>query len=245
MLKPTGMFIRTSNPDIDSMYRDLDEAFSQLTEQGGPLTVALDTFITVTGGSRYPSSTAHGLVATLIVALADTQQDSFGVTESFPGLTIDSNELRHIEALRAWELWRNLTVETVRAVRELDVYLSRALRCAEIPENLSKALTRISHRSETRVIDLRKLTVIMEANQPMLLEAADAFHTAVGRLRDIASEAAAVMEGLKTDGKRAELVQISKLAAAEEVYDPITLMTRFQPSFEALVSSLLSNLVSS
>ncbi len=240
-LKPNGSFVPTTHQEIDQLYRELDEAISHLARQGGPMTVAIDTFITVTGGSRYSASTAHGLVATLVVALAEQKNAELGLTSQFPGVFVDADTLQHIESLRAWELWRNLATELVSALKELDNYLSRALYCARIPQSINQALTRISQDADIRVIDLRKLNIVLEANHPVLLEAADSFHTAIRRVSDVASESIAVLEGLRTPELRLSLLELSRQAAEGRIFDPIVVMTRFQCPFEALVAKLLDS----
>jgi len=240
-LKPNGSFVPTTHQEIDQLYRELDEAISHLARQGGPMTVAIDTFVTVTGGSRYAASTAHGLVATLIVALAERKDTALELTSQFPGVIVDTDTLQHIESLRAWELWRNLATELVSAMKELDAYLSRALYCARIPQSINQALTRISQEADIRVIDLRKLNIVLDANRPVLLEAADSFHSAIRRVSDVACESIAVLEGLRTPKLRLELLELSKQAAECSIFDPILVMSRFQCPFEALVTRLLDS----
>lgn len=239
-LKPNGSFIPTSNPEIDDLYKELDEAISQLNRQGGPMVVAIDTFVTVTGGSKYSASTAHGLVATLIVTLAELPQESqLVLMNQYPGLIVDIDRLAHIESLRAWELWRNLSYELLKAIADLDSYLSHALRCAEIPDSISKALTRLSHDSEIRVIDLRKLNIILEANRPVLLEAADSFHRSIEKVVQIVEESLAVLEGLRVEEMRRALLELCNEAALARIYDPQRIMILFKLRFETLVRNLL------
>lgn len=239
-LKANGSFVQTTHQEIDQLYRELDEAISHLARQGGPMTVAIDTFITVTGGSRYEASTAHGLVATLVVAMAERTDAVLELTSQFPGVIVDTDSLQHIESLRAWELWRNLAAELINALKELDAYLSRALYCARIPQSINQALTRISQEAEIRVIDLRKLNIVLETNRPVLLEAADNFHSAVRRVSDVASESITVFEGLRNPEMQGQLFELSRKAAQFNIYDPIVVMTKFQCSFEELVGKLLN-----
>jgi len=227
---PTGssVFVPTSIPEIDQMYRTAEQSFLSFHKDSGTMLVAIDTFQTATGGVR--GSTAKAVLATLVAVMADLRQSDYSLIPqtTFPGLCIADSALRHEGAQRAWHLWDSLAGELLIMMSEIETYFPQANHCAEIPRRVKDLVEKLSREDDIRVIDLRKLHTFIAFNNAALLDGAGEFHTAVTRIKNIILEAVSVIEALHVPARMSRLKDLSVVAMTLKAFDPLEVLQHLQ-----------------
>lgn len=192
-------FYYTSLPQIDRVYKEARRLISLMRKESAHLEVAYDTFITASGTGAYPAAqkVGIGLLAVLVSVIEELQMvPPLPLGPHFPGLLVDVGRIKTKEVARAWETWVKLSTETRISLDYLQTNLSKALECAATPKLIQDLISQLSSSPDIRLIDIRKLEKVTAANSVILLEAAENFHRAIQRIRDICESAISVFSAL-------------------------------------------------
>ena len=234
----SSVFVPTSIPEIDQMYKTAEQSFLSFHKDSGTMLVAIDTFQTATGGGR--GSTARAVLATLVAVMADLRESDYSLIpqNTFPGLCIADTALVHEGAQRAWHLWDSLAGELLIMMSEIEAYFPQASHCAEIPKRVKELVEKLSREDEIRVIDLRKLHTFISLNNAALLDGASEFHTAVTRIKTIILDAVVVIESLHVPARLKRLKDLSVVAMTLKAFDPLEVLQHLQNPLNEFLQEL-------
>lgn len=235
-------FIATSAPALDSLYTQADLAILTFHKDCGSMLIAIDTFETAAGGERgVPGMMAKALVATLIAVIGDLESSGLPTRpcRTMPGLQIAQFALTHDESRRAWGLWDVLSGELLTMITEVERYFPLANTCAGLFRAADKIIEELSNNTDIRVIDLRKLMMIVSFNNEALLKAGAEYHGAIGRIRSIITEVLAVLESLHTQKHLSRLKELGSAAAKIQAFDPLLVTEHFKSGIKDFVKAVL------
>ena len=233
-----SLFISTSIPELDSLYQHADLAILTFHKECGTMLVAIDTFETVAGGMKgVPGSMSKALITTLIAVIGDLESSGLPTRLSgrLPGLEVAQFALTHDESRRAWILWENLSGEMIEMIAEVERYFPHANECAGVMLATEAIIEKLTAHTDIRVIDLRKLMMVITYNNDALVQAAAEFHGAIARIKGIVLEAVAVLEALHKPKFLKRMKELGSAAAKIQAFDPLLVMDHFESGIKEIL----------
>ena len=225
-----GDWFNDESTPIDDLYQRADDSLHSFHSDCGGMLVALDSFQTAAGGGKGPGMMAKAVIATVIATIADLESSGLPTLpcHRLPGLEVAQHALKHEESRRAWILWQSLSEELLVMIRDVENYFADANYCASLPQQVEEYVHTVSIRSETRVIDLRKLSTVVSYNTIALLESASEFHSALYRIKTRTLEAVSVLETLHKPAKLKRVKELGSAASKIQAYDPLLVLEHFE-----------------
>ena len=213
--------LKTNHPSLNAIIEEAERSLQELARICNPLEVAIDRFFSICG--RNLDEGFRGCLIALVVALlANVGPGDFVLTKEPPGIKVRPHNLS--EHLRAeYETWRQLSTELTYTINDLSENLLMLMECASTSHRLNTALVQLIKVEDLRVVDIRKVMVILEKNEEIIKNAAELLHLNVRRAKAYSGESEVVTQWLqKPEGwtmisSEADKVRELKLKSAMEV----------------------------
>lgn len=201
--------LKTNHPTLNAIIEEAEGRLQELARICNPLEVAIDRFFAVCGR---PVDTGFRscFLALLLSLIANAEEGGFELISESPGIRVKLRGLSE-QAMIELESWRHLANDMDFTVKELTENLLELMDCAMTSHKLSQALINVVKVEELRVVDLRKVLVVLEKNEETIQSAAEILHSNIRRARKYSQEADIVTQWLK----RPEGWQAAGVVAAE------------------------------
>lgn len=188
--------LKTNHPSLNTVIEDAEKSLRELARICNPLEVAIDRFFTLCGRSS-DDGFRICLLSLLIACIANCGADDFILTAETPGAKVTlsaENERLIVE----FEAWRQLSMELQYVINDLSESLLKLMDCASTSHKLNQTLVVLVKTEELRVVDIRKVMMILEKNEEVIKTGAELLHLNIRRAKQYSTEAAGVMQWMRT-----------------------------------------------
>ena len=188
--------LKTNHPGLNSIIEEAEIKLQELARICNPLEVSIDRFFSICGRA-IDSGFKVCFLALLVTLWGNTDPGDFEIITESPGFRVKLHNLSE-QAILEYDSWRNLASDLEFTVKELAENLLELMDCAMMSHKLSQALLNVVKSEELRIVDLRKVTVVVEKNEEIIQSAAEILHVNVRRAKKYSQEADVVVQWLKT-----------------------------------------------
>ena len=215
--------LKTNHPALNVIIEDAERALQELARICNPLEVAIDRFFSLCGRDL-DEGFQSCFIALILALIANSPDGAFQLTPESPGIRVKTQEFSE-QLTVEFECWRQLASELDFTVADLTENLMSLMDCAMTSHKLSQALVQVVKTEELRVVDLRKVLMVVEKNEETIKVAAEVLHQNVRRARKYSQEADLVTQWMKkADGwsavkKVAEDIRKQRIGSAQKVLD--------------------------
>lgn len=187
--------LKTNHDTLNAIIEEAERKLQELARICNPLEVAIDRFFAVCGR---PVDTGFRscFLALLLALIANTEEGGFELCPEAPGIRVKLKGLSE-QAMIELESWRHLANDLDFTIKELTENLLELMDCAMTSHKLSQALINVVKVEELRVVDLRKVFVVLEQNEETIKSAAEILHSNIRRARKYSQEVDIVTQWLK------------------------------------------------
>jgi hypothetical protein len=213
--------LKTNHPSLNAIIEEAERSLQELARICNPLEVAIDRFFSVCG--RGMDEGFKACVIALVVALiANSKEGDFMLVANAGGFKVRTHSLGE-QLVVEYETWRQLATELQYTINDLSDNLLMLMDCASTSHRLNLALVQLIKVEDLRVVDIRKVMVILEKNEETIRSAAELLHLNVRRAKAYSSESELVVqwlrqaEGLRLVSLEAEKAREQHLRSANEV----------------------------
>jgi len=213
--------LKTNHPSLNAIIEEAERSLQELARICNPLEVAIDRFFSVCGRKMDEGFRAC-LLGLVVALLANCKEGEFMLVGNAAGFKVKTHSLgEHLTV--EYETWRQLATELHYTITDLSDNLLMLMDCASTSHRLNLALVQLIKVEDLRVVDIRKVMVILEKNEETIRSAAELLHLNVRRAKAYSSESELVVqwlrqaEGLRLVSLEAEKARELHLHSAFEV----------------------------
>jgi len=204
--------LKTSHPSLNSIIEQAEHSLRELARICNPLEVAIDRFFSIYG-RKIDEGFRECLMALVVAVQANCKEGEFVFVRSPNGFKVKTQSWsEHLQA--EYEAWCELALELQYTITDLSENLLMLMDCASTSHRLNLALVHLIRVEELRVVDIRKVMVVLDKNEETIRTAAELLHVNVRRAKAYSSESEQVLQWLK----QAESLHLlsQEVAAARE-----------------------------
>lgn len=213
--------LKTNHPSLNAIIEEAERSLQELARICNPLEVAIDRFFSICG-RRMDEGFRACLVALIVALVGNCREGDFVLMGNATGFKVKTHGLtEHLQV--EYETWRQLSTELHYTITDLSDNLLMLMDCASTSHRLNLALVQLIKLEDLRVVDIRKVMIILEKNEETIRTAAELLHLNVRRAKAYSSESEQVIQWLRqSDGLRiitqeADKVRELRLHSASEV----------------------------
>jgi hypothetical protein len=208
---------RTSIQRFDDVFSSAEEVIATINRISGNLSVVLDTFKTIADLHSPPRPLGVGIFA-VFVALSAFSDANFSrinlyLTDTFPGFDLSTAALDD-EQGRTYSVWKRMTEELDTSLGELEGLVETWLESVVKVKSLRAELNQLYSGGEARLVDARKLELVLTTNNNKLQQASELFRELVLLVQGAVSEIIGTVSKVNSPNTMRELHRLG-LAAAE------------------------------
>lgn len=191
--------LKTNHPALNAVIEEAEQSLQDLARICNPLEVAIDRFFSLCG-REIDEGFRSCFLALILALLANSPEGGLQLIPDSPGIRVKTQEFS--EQLKVeFESWRQLASELDYTVKDLSENLINLMDCAMTSHKLSQALVQLAKTEELRVVDLRKVLLVLDKNEETIRTAAEVLHQNVRRARKYAQEADLITQWMRrTEG---------------------------------------------
>lgn len=199
--------LKTNHSSLDAIIEEAEHSLQELARICNPLEVSIDRFFSICG-RKMDDGFRVCLIALVVGLMANCREGEFRLVESTTGFKVKIHNLS--EQLQVeYEAWCELSTELQYTISDLSDNLLMLMDCASTSHRLNLALVHLIKVEDLRVVDIRKVMVVLDKNEETIRTAAELLHMNVRRAKTYSSESDQVMQWLR----RADNLRLVSLEA--------------------------------